>query len=376
MLSSFSFQSILTRLAAEIPATGLKRIPIIGCDKWVAASGLQKSIRRGDQKLAASFALPLAYADRRMLWRRLLVTAFEDCSMGGPDVVQEVVAAYKCPVWRREIGDTELAVHLARKMAASVKSRYLTEMLFYIDLSVETAKARTCAEKAGNKKLGNIILDPDRQPHERFTALWALAGTKAYPAKGFTRTGDIAVAADALRRLPAPPELTETCIAVLRDMPYPLPLFMPLAWTIFEQQKTDLRVHQERPLSSPEFETVPAFAIDPLYTRIGQASVRQLQKTVPALKGYTPAQLGETLFFICGENIDQRLTSDALDRFRESSIHALMLDLGLDQQEYAVLTRTLIKHWDLYNELRLKQLERSLYGAEADLFSAAEAKND
>lgn len=368
-MPSLNFQPILNRLSDELPAASLKRIPIIGADKWVICSGMQKSCRRGNEKLAASFALSLAYADRRMLWRRLLVTAFEDVGPANPQLVQEVVAAYKCPAARRAIGDTELAVHLARKMAASVKSRYLTETTFFIDLSQETASSRKCAEKAGNRKLLNIILDPGKQPHVRFTALWALAGTKAYPAKGFARTGDIEAAADALRQLSAPPDLTESCIAVLRDMPYPLPLLMPLASIIFEQQKPDLRVHRERPVGSEVFEGVPAFAIDPLYTRVGIAAARQLQKTVPALKGYTPAQLGESLFFIEGENLDQRLTSDALDKFRQDSIHALMLDLGLDQQEYAVLTRILIKHWGLYNSLRLKQLEKSLFGSEPDLFS-------
>ena len=368
-MPAFNFQPILNRLSGEITANSLKRIPIIGCDKWVLASGMQKSIRRGDQKLTVSFALSLSNADRRMLWRRLMITVFEDIGPANPALVQEVVAAYKCPVMRRAIGDTELAVHLARKMSASAKSRYITEATFFTDLSSEAASSRKCVEKAGNRKLLNIILDADKQPYIRFTALWAMAGMKAYPAKGFTRTGDIETAADALRRLPAPPDLTEACIAVLRDMPYPLPLFMPLAWTIFEQQKPDLRVHRERPVGSEIFESVPAFAIDPLYTRVGIAAARQLQKTVPALKGYTPAQLGEGLFFIEGENLDQRLTSDALDKFRQDSVHALMLDLGLDQQEYAVLTRILIKHWGLYNDFRSKQLERSLYGSEPDLFS-------
>lgn len=371
---SFNFQPILNRLAAEIPTNHLKQVPLIAADKWVQCSGMQKSCRRGNEKLAASFALSLAYADRKMLWRRLLVTVFEDVGPANPELVLEVVAAYKHPSWRREVGDTELAVHLARKMAQSVKSRYLTEMLIFIDSSKDVTSSLKCAEKAGNRKLLNILLDPDKQPYERFIALWATAGTKLYPAKMMARSGDTGVAAEVLRKLPAPPELTEACIAVLRDMPFPLPLFMPLAWAIFEQQKSDLRVQKERPLSCEEFEGVPTFAIDPLYTRLGIAAMRELQKRTLALKGYNPTALGEAAFFIEGENLDRRLTSDTLDKFRQDSIQSLMFSFGLDKQEYALLTRTLIKHWDLYNDFRLKQLGRSLYGSEIDLFSTAGSK--
>lgn len=372
MTTHSDFWATLARLKTELPATGLKKIPLIAADRWILASGLQKSCRRGSERLAASFALSLAHHDRRMLWRRLLVIAFEDIGPANPELVQEAVTIFKFPVMRRELGDTAAAVHLARKMAASVKSRYLTEMLFFADRSKEAASTRKCVEKAGNRKLLNMMLDPDRQPYERGLAIWALAGSKSYPAQGFQRAGDIELAAEALRQLPAPSDLTEGSVAVMRDMRHPLPLFMPLAWEVFEQQKLHLRVQHERPLSSEEFEGVPAFSIDPLYTRVGGSALRQLQKAVPALKGYRPAQLGETLFFIEGENIDKRLTSDMLDQFRQDSIHSLMLDLGLDQQEYAVLTRTLTKHWGLYNTIRLQQLEKSLYGSEPDLFSGRE----
>lgn len=360
-------QTILDRLATDISADTLRFAPVIAADKWVLASGMQKSIRRGDTKRAASFALSLAQQDRRSVWRRLLVTAFEDIGIGNPDTVLDVIAVYKAPAWRREVGDIQAAVHLARKMASAVKSRYATEMFFYIDLSPTAAKLRTCIGSVGDRKLSNIILDSDSKPHERFLALWALAGTKLYPAKGFARTGNFEAAVKILRKLPTPSALTEACISVLKDGQHPLALFLPLAMVVTRKEK--LGVEQEQPLSSPEFESVPAYAIDPLYTRIGIASVRQLQKTIPTLKGYSPAQLGETLFFIEGENIDRRLPSDALDTLRQDSIAALMLDLGLEWDAYMALRRCLIKHFDLYNDIRLRQFERSLYGAEPDLLN-------
>ena len=47
-----------------------------------------------------------------------------------------------------------------------------------------------------------------------------------------------------------------------------------------------------------------------------------------------------------------------------------MLHLGLDRDDYMALQRSLIKNFDLYNDIRLKKIEA--IGVERpDLFSAA-----
>lgn len=357
------------RLAALEPAIGsIKRVPRLPGDQWLLASGLQKAIRFGDVQRAAGFALSLAFVDRRMLHKRLCVVAFEDVGPGNPGLVIDVIAAFKSPLWRRRVGDTQVAVHLAKAMARSVKSRFLTEAIFLTDLGQEAASLRKKMPRLSNKTLASLTLDPHKPVHERFLALHALAGTKLYPAKGFSRAGDLEASCAVIRQLPGAPELAEACIGVLRDLRWPLALWMPLAVGMMG----DCRVENERPLSAPEVEGVPVYAVD-MYTRLGQTALRQLQRRVPALKGYSPAQLGEACFFIESECLAQRLTSDALAVFRLKSLEALMADLGLDWQGYKILERILIKHWDLYNELRLHQLERSLSGMrEADLFAGKE----
>lgn len=356
------------RLADELTPCTLRRVALLSADKYVLASGLQKAIRRGEVKRAASFALSLAHADRRMLWRRLLVIVFEDIGIANTELVIQTLAACQSPLERRKAGDVEVAVHLAKKMAASVKSRFVTEALSHTERNQELSSMRKSLPKLSNRKLATLIHDPAQTPQTRFLALWGLAGTKAFPAKGFKRdTGDLAAAAKALRALPVPEKLTEACIAALKSMPWPLVLFTPLAATLVQSQ--DCRIETAQPCSSPEFEGIPMYAVDCLYTRLGQASLRQLQKQTPALQGYNGMQMGETLFFIESEGMNRRLTSGALAVFRQEAIEALMASLGLSPREYRLLEKILIREWDRLNDLRLRQFERSLHGMTEGLFS-------
>lgn len=347
------------RLAALEAAIGqINRVTRLPGDAWLSASGLQKAIRRGDVQNAAGFALSLSLVDRRKLWSRLQIISLEDIGPANPELVIDIIAAFKSPLWRKRIGDTRAAVHFAKCMARSVKSRFLTEAIFLTDLGEEASSLRKRLPRLSNKTLAFITLDPDKPAHERFMALHALAGTKLYPAKGFSRVGDLEAACDVMRRLPGSSELVEVCISVLRDLRWPLALWMPLAVGMVD----DCRVEKDRPLSAPQIEGVPVYAAD-MYTRSGLASLRQLQRQVPALKAYSPAQVNEAAFFIEGENLDRRLTSEALGAFRLRSISALMADLGLDWDDYQALERALIKNWNVYNEIRLERLDQVLHGS-------------
>lgn len=346
------------RLAALEPAISqINRVSRLPGDQWLLASGLQKAIRFGDAQRAAGFALSLALVDRRKLLRRLLVTAFEDVGPGNPELVIDVVAAFKSPLWRRKVGDVQVAVHLAKAMAKSIKSRFLTEAIFLTDLGQEAASLRKRLPRLSSKTLASITLDPDKPAHERFLALHALAGTRLYPAKCFSRAGDLEAACAVIRQLPGDPELAEACISVLRDLRWPLALWLPLSVGMIGE----CRVQRERPLSSPETNDLPVYAAD-MYTRVGLASLRQLQRRVPNLKSYSPAQVNEAAFFIEGENLDKRLTNDALADFRTRSIASLMADLGLCWDEYMVLHRALVKNWCLYTDIRLARLDQTLNG--------------
>ena len=63
-----------------------------GYDFFEVASALQKSIRRGDVKLAGYMALELFPQYAEYCWKRLLTVSAEDCL---PMVTQEIKALYE-----------------------------------------------------------------------------------------------------------------------------------------------------------------------------------------------------------------------------------------------------------------------------------------
>jgi replication-associated recombination protein RarA len=75
------------------------------CDRWVASSLLQKSIRRSETQLALRAAFRLNAFDRSYTWRRLLIIAFEDVGAAEPNAVIETVAIATTPKWRARRGE-------------------------------------------------------------------------------------------------------------------------------------------------------------------------------------------------------------------------------------------------------------------------------
>ena len=370
-MNDYNPEKILQRLEGELPQT-LKHIPQLPFCKFLLMSAMQKSIRRGEVERAESFALSLFHADPRSLFRRISIISLEDIGMGGTDAVIDTIAAVKSPIWRRACGQDRVAVLLAGKLARSAKSRFVTELYSSSSKGNEAASMRKKVAKSHNSELETILLDPDQSPYNRTLAAWSLAGTDMYPCKNFTRAGNVQIAIDALRKLTVPASLTETCIRFLKDFRYPLALFLPLAADIFTRHKAELEVRSEVCLSSPEAHGLPTYALD-MYSRIGQACIRQLKADVKSLKPYSIDQIFEGLFFLESENCNKRLTCDALERFRLNGIRDVMADLGLEAEDFMHLQRVLAKNLDIYNDIRLKHVEQAFSAAQNNLFSGGRA---
>jgi hypothetical protein len=84
ILSKALLQPELSTLA---PAPPLEAVEPLPCDRWLAASTLQKAIRRGDALTAGRAVRTLYRHDPRSAWRRLLIIAYEDIGIGALDIV-------------------------------------------------------------------------------------------------------------------------------------------------------------------------------------------------------------------------------------------------------------------------------------------------
>lgn len=91
-------------LVQAISIRQIRQPPPLLTDSYIARSILQKAIRRGLAELALQAAATLLHQDRRVLWRRLLVTALEDLGVGQVDLLTRLLAAQRDPNWRRSVG--------------------------------------------------------------------------------------------------------------------------------------------------------------------------------------------------------------------------------------------------------------------------------
>jgi hypothetical protein len=345
-------------VADTLPHKVLTGITPMAFDKWICMSGMQKAIRRGEVGLTGQLALSLWMQDERALWRRLAVVAAEDCAIADIETVLDVTVAAKFPAWRKSVGDAALGVHLAQRMARSAKTRYLTELYLYSDLARQASKTRKWAAIASFKELASILHDTTKEAHEQALALWGLFGSRRFEAKNFQRPdSDVEKAVKAVKEMPVPEEILTVSAATIGTPHFPLTALLPIGWLEMQRQAKNLSAHKDVPVSSPQCQGLPMYAVDGIYTRTGMASIKELKKAAPGLASYSNMQIGEGFFFIEAETLNPRLTCPAWDVFRRDSIFAVMQSLGLEDEEYMALHRALIKYYDLYNDIRLAKVE-------------------
>ncbi len=73
-------------------------------DRWLAASALQKAVRRGNEEEALSCARLLSDVDPQRLWRRIAVIAMEDVGIGDIEATAQAIWASRSKTWRGKCG--------------------------------------------------------------------------------------------------------------------------------------------------------------------------------------------------------------------------------------------------------------------------------
>jgi hypothetical protein len=97
--------------------------------KWLYASALQKSIRRGHTHCAIRFAIQLHSLDEQYAWRRLAVIALEDIGFGDPLAVALTLEANRSHRFRQQLGERWVLATIVTSLAEAVKSRALCDAL-------------------------------------------------------------------------------------------------------------------------------------------------------------------------------------------------------------------------------------------------------
>lgn len=238
-----------------------ERMQYLG-DKWLAASAMQKAIRRGDVEIAQQAAQSLLMLDRATFWRRLACTAIEDVAPTTPDLIVRALTATR---------HTDLAA-LIDGLCRAPKERstdYLVASIqYHPDLSVLRANWEgelTEADYPYDVFLGSDI--------ERRAALaWHLAGTVVVPGALPSRAGNPVLVFEEFRKAGIPALLVDACEAALRKLRNPLPLFYPLLW---QAVSGAIRTWTENPPASTPPQLVhgiPLYALGH-HTRLGKRAI-------------------------------------------------------------------------------------------------------
>ncbi len=295
----------------------------LGCDRWIASSVLQKSIRRGDVELAQRAACTLHAFDRGAIWRRLVVIACEDVGVGDIDALLETLLAAASTDFRRQCGEASVLGAVVRRLAEAVKDRsadYLAcAATDHPDLS---ATCRFCKEASLEKRL-ELLTDFSQPLAKRAVAAWYASGINPRY-QNQVQGGDLHALAAAYRSLGAGDELTHSMVLAAKRAREVLVVLAPLIW--LEVRRGGPAGLRSDPIpQSRKVAGIPLYAFDK-HTRVGKRAIERLigenkpfrDCLVRFLAKGSPRKAAEiAAFYADGAPVAQRLDwaqSDGLER--------------------------------------------------------------
>ena len=248
-----------SEFAAIAPAPPLDAVEPLPCDRWLAASALQKAIRRGDALTAQRAARTLYRHDPRSAWRRLLVIAYEDIGIGALGAVISTTLRSANAKARREAGGDEAAALATSQMLAAAPKDRSADLLFAIvlhDPALENARSM-CRSVSVARRL-EFVADPTLSLPERALAAWHSSGVEE---RGERRVGpgDLGGLMRTYAELGVPERLLEAVGFALKKTRGPFVLMLPLLWLAAAEGEAELvelsapavRSDQRRPTLRP-----------------------------------------------------------------------------------------------------------------------------
>ena len=237
IISNDALREELELFSHSRPLDPIKPLP---CDRWLALSALQKSIRRGDTQTAQRALASLYRGDPSSTWRRLLIIACEDVGIGALGAV--IVTATRCAKVKafREMGRDEAAALATARMLAEAPKDRSADLLFAVvlrDPALETMRSR-CRSVSIARRL-EFVADPTLSLSERALAVWHSSGIES---RGEQRVGpgDLHALMRMYAELGVPERLLEAIAVTVRKARDPFVLLLPLLWLAAFENETEV----------------------------------------------------------------------------------------------------------------------------------------
>ena len=359
-LSKTLFQTEFNGIAPEPSLDAVESLP---GDRWLAASALQKAIRRGDALTAQRAVRTLYRHDPRSAWRRLLVIACEDIGIGAPDAVISTTSRSANAQARRDAGGDEAAALAKSQLLAAAPKDRSADLLFAIvlhDPALENARS-TCRSVSIARRL-EFVADPALSLPERALAAWHSSGVEE---RGERRVGpgDLGGLMRTYAELGVPERLLEAVSFTLKKTRGPFVLMLPLLWLAAEGEVELV----DSLLPPPSLNNgVPLYALDK-HTRLGLQAIGRFARENAEIaqflsehaKASREAALGMAVFYA-----DSALTRPTLHWRHSAGLTAAGVAADFHKVNVAAsvgvaLIRLVSEHIADLNAIRLKMLSRA-----------------
>ena len=341
----------------------LDAVEPLPCDRWLAASALQKAIRRGDALTAGRAVRTLYRYDPRSAWRRLLVIAYEDIGIGALDAV--VTTTARGAKARREAGGDEAAALATSQMLAAAPKDRSADLMFAIVLHHPALKsARSRLRSVSVDRRLEWVADPTLSCCERALAAWHSSGVEE---RGEPRVGpgDLGGLMRTYAELGVPEPLLEAVRLALKKTRAPFVLMLPLLWLEAAEGEIEL-VDSPLPPSSL-INGVPLCAIDK-HTRLGRQAIgrfaRENAEIAQFLKkhaqGSRDAALGMAVFYADGALTRPTLQWRQSAEFTAAGVAADFHKVKVGASVGVELVELVTAHIADLDAIRLQMLSRAL----------------
>jgi hypothetical protein len=254
------------RIAGDAPA-------LLRCDRWIAASLLQKSIRRSETQLALRAALTLSAFNRSYTWRRLLIIAFEDVGAAEPDAVVETVAIATSPKWRSRHGEKESLAYAVTRLAEVPKDRSSDYLISAAESHPSLSDARESCLKADLQDRLRIVRDLSQPLSVRSLAAWLSSGIQAYNGRR-VGAGSLWELSRTLVELGASEDFVSSMMLAAKRTREPMVTLVPLIW-LESRRDQFAKICDEAVPESPVLNGIPMYAFDK-HTRLGLTAIHRL----------------------------------------------------------------------------------------------------
>lgn len=348
-----------TQLAEHILDRGndLPHFDPLNIDPWLAMSLFQKAIRRGRGDLALRSAATLLRTSPDRLWRRMLVTAFEDIGIADYEVVSLVTAGLTGKRYRAQIGgEWAVASYLVSRMCGTIKCRAADDLLTVCERHPDHERERLGLTFRPVPELLNKITGKGRLP-ERALALWYGLGSDRYSSPQLReRKGEPQAIFDALCERGYPATIVEIARAGFKKCNEVLIPFSILLWP--EAQRSTRHVEPDDLPKEQMIGKAPCWAYD-MHVREGNAAMAKFLKIDCETSRWINATLppagrvrflGGILFSVESGLVDRRLHWQAANDLRDMANFECH---GIGRAEAAEVMGLLKNDLPLLNEIRL-----------------------